>query len=480
MQNILFITIGTRDIKVDKDWLVEKFGEENVAPLYSTNPHNGQEFPLPRKLGAFLLEQGARFFKEHGGKIKLPIIAPCIQFLERNIPAAEQVDEVWLVSTNQSEGEDPRYWLNDTCHYADVIGKLLSAYRHSKTKQSFFSKIRHIKVTENVAYLDVMFEKFNKDLSNRKFQHLENAPRIWLLNQGGIDAINYGLMLNMLYRYSSKTTLLSVNEKTKSCTVLDFTKQFTLEQEKRRLAQAVERYDYAAIKSMDLSESIKMLAAYAEARLNFDFDAALDRLQQMKDVDFRKIQETEMLDLKKASENDASLTRELFWNAKIKFSQEAYVDFVQRFFRIVEQLAMEAATRFLDFPYNHNTWTNDFGGFINKPENQDLKIHLDNTKIYGGKKLDYLSMASVPVFNAILEFYEPGTHAFIKRIDPLRTLRNKGIGAHGWSPISRQHILDELKCNEQELEELMEEVAERLKVGDDPFERINQYFGNPL
>lgn len=479
MQNILFITIGTRDIKVDKNWLIEKFGEENVAPLYSINSNSGKEFPLPRKLGAFLLEQGARFFKEHGGKIELPIIAPCIQFLERKIPAPEQVDEVWLVSTDQPEGEDLRYWLNDTCYYADIIEKLLSTHRHSKTKQSFFSKIKHIKVTENVAYLDTMFDKFNKDLSNRKFQHLENAPRIWLLNQGGIDAINYGLMLNMLYRYGSKTTLLGVNEKTKNCTVLNFTNQFTLEQEKRRLVQAVERYDYAAIKSMDLPEPIKMLAAYAEARLNFDFEAALDRLQQMTDLDFRAIQETEMLDLEKASENDASLTRELFWNAKIKFSQEAYVDFVQRFFRIVEQLAMETATSFLDFSYDHNTWTNDFGVFINKPENQDLKGHLDNTKIHG-KKLDYLSMASVPVFNAILEFYEPGTHAFIKRIDPLRTLRNKGIGAHGWNPISRQHILDALECNEQELEELMEEVAERLKVGDDPFERINQYFGSRL
>lgn len=479
MQNILFITIGTRDINVDKNWLIEKFGEEHVAPLYSINPHNKREFPLPRKLGAFLLEQGARFSKEYEKKIELPIIAPCIQFLERKIPATEQVDEVWLVSTDQQEDEDSRYWSNDTCYYADVIEKLLSTHRHSKTKQSFFSKIKPIKVTENVAYLDAMFDKFNQDLSNRKFLHLENVPRIWLLNQGGIDAINYGLMLNMLYRYGSKTTLLSVNEKTQNCTVLNFTNQFTYEQEKRRLAQAVERYDYAAIKSMDLSEPIKMLAAYAEARLNFDFEAALDRLQQMTDIDFRKIQETEILNLKKADENDASRTRELFWNARIKFSQEAYVDFVQRFFRIVEQLAMEAATRFLDFSYSHNTWTTDFETFINKPENQDLKIHLDNTKIHG-KKLDYLCMASVPVFNAILEFYEPGTHAFIKRIDPLRQLRNKGIGAHGWNPISRQHILDALKCNEQELEELMEEVAERLQVGDDPFERINQAIGSRL
>lgn len=462
MRQVLFITLGTRDVQIDKQVLLTHFDAALIADLYRNE--QGKEFPIPRKLGAFLLQHRALL----ESAIKTPILEP---FFALMLKEGIQFERVILVATDQDSDVGERYWSNDSIEFARLLVQQLP----KQFKKNVFGKIEPYSINQNVAYLDVMFQHFADAFKSRKFAFLHDVDQIHILNQGGIDAINNALMLNALYEFGEKIRLYTVNEKDRVCLLLEFAQQFGAEQEKKRVKQAISRYDYSMVKSATLDTDLSHLGAYAEARLNFDFDVASQHLNRLS-TRMRSIQVRELQDLQAAKSDELSLINEVFWNTEVKLHQEAYVDFVQRFFRIIEHLAKHYCLQFLGFEGDHFRWKTNIDTYLNKPENSQLLNHLDNYQFGNGKKLEY-DKANIEVYMAILELINPSVFNYLKRIKPLKDMRNQGVGAHGFAPISLRTILDTLGLSQvQDLFELMNELKDFLQIdADSPFERVNAH-----
>lgn len=461
-KNILFVTLGTRDVMVAKEDLEEKSLGGNTAELYYSDGRN--EVFLARPAGEFIF----RHYSKLKEKLNFPILQPAL----RRFKTKELVfDQVYLVATNQDETQAGRYRLGDSVFFAKVIQEALK--KETLGEQAQFPSVNILEVKENVAYLDNMFDFFQKRLNTKAYSLLlDETSQIFLLNQGGIDAINTALMLNLLYMAGERVNILSVNEKTKDCAQLNFSTQFSEQLERKRFDLALRRFDYPAIQDMMVSESTRLFANYAVARLHFDFERGLEYLQEIH-FKFRSLAEPEIVEMNVIKHQEASLIQEVYWNADIKFRQGAYVDFVQRLFRIVEHLAKTHALKHLPgLTDDHNQWKNNFPAFLSKPEYKDLKTYLDGYELKSGK-LNYWDSPNIEVFKAILKFFDRDVFSFIQNIQKLANLRNKGIGAHGFEPISLRHILDAMQTDESGFMDLWKEIGVKLEIGANPFERIN-------
>jgi len=474
MKRALFITIGTRDITLDKKKFAEKTDPEKVKNCYRKKAA-GFEQMLARPAGELMKKNLSKLKKD----LTFPILEPFLKYLHIN--ENPKFEEVFLIATDQDPEVVKDYAKTDTIRFAEILRQMLpEMYQVNGT--SGFAKVSIMKVSGNVIYIDSMFKFFNDLFKGQKYSYLNEYDEIHLLNQGGIDAINYGLLLNALYLYGKKNRLYTVNEQGSLCTPLDFGAQFVDEQEKILLLQAIERHDYAYAKLTTVSVDAATWAAYAEARLNFDFDTAYQRLSQLS-TSLREKQVQELLDVQQVRKDTQNLTAELYWNAMIRYKQEAYVDFVQRFFRIVEQYAQTKALSYmknLDYdPKDHFKWNKKLTDFLEDPEGAGLKNHLESSTVGNGIKLD-VSKPNIPVFMSIIAYYNPREHAFIEKLVPLSQIRNKGIGAHGFEPVSLKQILNTLSLSKKEFEKLLQKTGEKLKVSGNPFERINKNIVNMI
>jgi hypothetical protein len=309
MKRALFITIGTRDITIDKKIFSEKTDPKKVKVCYRKSS-GGFQHMLARPAGKLILEN----LKTLQKALNFPIIKPFLDYLKKY--ESPQFEEVFLIATDQDPEIVEDYTLTDTVHFAEILKRLLPKIYKSGNEPGF-KKITILKVAGNVIYIDSMFQFFNNLLKQRKYETLHNFDEIHILNQGGIDAINYGLLLNALYLYGRKNHLYTINEQGSLCTPLDFGVQFVNEQEKILLLQAIERYDYSYAKLTNLSPDIATWAAYAEARLNFDFDTAYKRLSQLSSS-LREKQIRELRDIENVKRDTPNLTAELYWNASQK------------------------------------------------------------------------------------------------------------------------------------------------------------------
>lgn len=470
MNRALFITIGTRDVAISKEVLLQKTDANSVKACIRKS-ENGREQMLARPLGKLIHENFNKLKKD----ISIPIIEPFLNYI--SIEGELFFDMIYLVATDQKEDVVGDYAQGDTLYFAEVVKSLLPSKYKSKNG-ALTGKIEVIKITESVVFLDSMFAFFANRLNSNKLNFLKEYEEVHVLNQGGIDAINYGLLLNTLYLYGSKTKLYSVNEKLKLCNPVNFGEQFIREQSKIQFLQALKRYDYAFAKSLGLGNDITLWAGYAEARLNFDFDVAHERLSHLS-TEMRDRQIFELENIGKTRANADSLVSELYWNAMIRYEQEAYVDFVQRFFRIVEQYAQSKTLSYMKkFTYDpkyHWKWTALVTDFLSLPENSRLKAHLDDAVVDEGSsiKLDYISKPTIPVFMSILAFYNKKEYDYLNQFVPLSKLRNKGIGAHGFEPISQKQILEKVGVSKLAFDKLLAQLGKKLKAGDNPFNRIN-------
>lgn len=457
MKSALIITLGTREISMSPENLKSFFTEEEIKN-FST--HNN--FLIPRLFGQAVLDK--KKDKKLFNHLEFPIIEAGMDFVKKN---AGLPDEIFLVATDQEKeivGE--RFWKNDSILYAEVL-KILIA---NKYKKEGGYKFVVPKIKDNVAYLDTMYDFFNNAMKKKDWKGLDQLDNIFLLNQGGIDAINTALMLNCLNRFGKRTTLLSVSERIGSCAKLEFSEQYLHEKEILRATAAIKKYRYAFIKNLDVSDDVRTLSAYAEHRLNFDFDEAEKSLLELS-KNQRSYRDSLILELNKLRQNEGELLKELYTNASIKFEQEAYVDFLLRVFRIIEGVVNLKVMNHLDFEFDHVRWDRDINSFLSKSENSGLKTHLDNIKI-GGRTLD-ISKPSIPVLLGILAFYEPQKHAKIEKIRSLSQLRNNSIGAHNFKPVSKKLIEKSLQKQGLTIEDMFS-ILDEVVGKTEPFKALNE------
>lgn len=267
---------------------------------------------------------------------------------------------------------------------------------------------------------------------------------------------------------------MTVNERVGTATAMQFVHQYQQERVREKAKAYLDQYDYAAFANLSISEDIRQLCEYAHRRLQFDLDTARNTLARIQSTAIRALRDT-LLMQHNAIQGENALLRELVANAEVKFKQGAYVDFLLRFFRIIEggskQRAFEAMGGFI---YTPHKWAEDFGAFLAKPENDGLKTFLDTQKM-GRNTLKYLDTnPNNPTLAAIVKYYNqhPDWIAFESKTAKLREIRNKGIGGHDFEPTSLEIIEDAL--GDYTPEQLFTDLKAAYGIAENPFDALNR------
>lgn len=457
MKTALIITVGSRDLQLPRESFIQLFGEADYTLLLDKRQN-----PYARKMADYLLSEPNRFDKAKA-YLLFPIIKPCLDKLKSEGKLPERI--LFIVTDQPVTVGD--FHFGDTISAAQVLSRLLTAtYRLPDKVFKTFS------VKENVNFLDNMYALFESRASMAPFSELKDFDRVLLLNQGGIDAINFGLLFTTIKIFGRKLVQLCVDERTETCFEIGFVQQSLKQSEHEKARAFCLRYTYSAIEALDLEPPIKQIAQYASSRLHFDFDAARKYLDELRDVRFRSFLTEQTAQLVQVSQNESSLLRELYINAKIHYGQAAYVDFLLRFFRIIEEIARTTAVGHIGLAeFNHKEWADELKKRLSLAEFAALKAYLQSVKV-GKDELTYLSPTTA-TFQAINHFYQNPIADFIDTMLPLSQLRNKSIGAHDFEPVSKDLIDTKLAAKQTTIEQVFEKLDAYLQITENPFDRIN-------
>ncbi len=455
MKTGLIITLGTRDIQIDREVLLKNESIDKIQNLYFDN-----RILKSRSGGKFLFENYNRYKKE----IRFPIVKPVLEYCKLR---EGKIDLLIIVTTDQDPKIGERFYESDTLLFGELIKKIIS----DQYKPDIFPDVRVKKVSGQINFIDSMVLFWQKELHSKPYYLLKDYSKVYICNQGGIDAINTGLLLQSLVLYRDKTEVLSVDEKTNNCTKLQFTQLYLQESERSKLVENLIRYQYAAVKNLNLPITVKSLASFAEHRLNFDFEQALLSLEDL-GVEHRDLLINLQQQISKIQINEQSLLKELGLNAWVKFQQEAYIDFLLRFFRIFEEVVKQHAIRFLNIKYDHLRWAKNLESFLAKPSNETLKIFLENKK-FGSEPLKYLD-DNITTFLAIIEFFDNDLLEKLNNFRSLSSLRNNSIGAHSFDPVSKQKIETVLNQKGLKITDLMQFLKEETHFDENELASINQ------
>jgi hypothetical protein len=455
MKTGLILTIGTRDVQIDRELILQNEPHQVYSDLYIDN-----KVLKARKGGEFLM----RNYNRYKDNLKIPIAKAAIEFC---LTEVSKIDHIILVTTDQAETVGEFFYQADTTYFGDLITKLLS----ERFKKGALPDVRKKTISNHVTYLDNMMLFWQAELHRKPYNLLKECDKVFLCNQGGIDAINTSLLLQCLNSYGNKVQVLQVDQRTGFCSPLEFTRIYLEDSERHKLHELLDNFQYSAVKKLEVNKNIRALAAYAEHRLMFDFDAALHTLHKL-DVEHRNIKIDLQTRTSQIQGDPLLLLRELCLNAWVKFRQEAYVDFLLRFFRIREEIAKSKATSYLQVSFKNNSkWENDIKSLLSKPEFSDLKSYLLDKKI-SGKPLDY-TKATTETFLAILKFFSEKEYNELRKYKKLSTLRNNSIGAHSFDPVSRASIEVELEKVGLTVEKMFDYLAEETRFDKIEYTRLN-------
>jgi hypothetical protein len=190
----------------------------------------------------------------------------------------------------------------------------------------------------------------------------------------------------------------------------------------------LDNFDYSGISKLPLANArVKQLAEYALARAAMDFSTANEIAND--------IEESTML---VSISTLKQLEREMWINAKIKFQQRSYADYLWRLYAIrdnLESALLEEKLNISLLPLYETDSENKYSNWNNFLEaNSELKIFLSKEKL-GDKELIYYQPRK-EVFSALAKFYDiqslaKGINYKFKKI---RDLRN--AVAHNYKGIS--------------------------------------------
>ncbi|MFT4154571.1 hypothetical protein [Parafilimonas sp.] len=458
MKNTLIITIGTRDIYVDEKVLNGSFTVEVLKNCLDKNNR-----PFARLLGELLLTKINSLKKQ----ITLPIIQPAIDYIKRH---SSNISKVWLIVTDQEKGVGERFYYNDSINYGKIVKQILGDQLQNPdgTKPSFSL----ISVKENITFLDSMYDEFSKSTLMKTLQaEIDETNKVFLLNQGGIDAVNTALLFHTIKIAQGKVAHLSVDEKSNQCIHLNFSEKFIEESEIEKAKAFIRNYDYSALNVLPLVTDVKNIAAYAQARLQFDFTKANQYLEVL-GIKHRTFMVSQKQELQKIQQGEGGLIKELYFNARIKWLQHSYVDFLLRFFRIVEYTVQFKACRYINIQsFNKDRWGSDLDIYFDNDENGKFLQDKLNNEIVNGKQLDYY-YPSISTYLAIIKNFNDPDFDFLKKLQTLSNLRNKSIGAHDFQPVSFDIIREKLLENRLTVDEMFSKL--------DVFFKLDFAFHNPF
>jgi hypothetical protein len=428
MSNILFITIGTRDVQISQE--IERNPVASSLLSLSLRPENGC-FTLTsaRTEGKKVLDN----WKECAPFIELPMIYPTVRWI---VDIHDKIDMIYLVPTDQERakvGVETKYLNFDTIHFAEIIKKYLS----DKFPRQII-KIKSNVVTDNIVFQDLIYEKFRRDLKeDATLKKLDKSDvSAFVFTQGGISGINNALLIavtEMFLKVSHLTKPEGFSEPINSKFPHLFRQNIMVE----KIKYAIENFEYGMLSNFNYSNLCNSLGDYAYNRLHFDFKQARKSLAKYDDVEERYFVATCINETRLIEEDMTRRNKEWYITCKIKLHQKSYADFLLRIFNLAENILKPQVERILGgaIKFSPNDKHQEWNDLLT---NADLTEHLSSVTLDGNPLM--FKSPNRYAYKAIFEY--KGDSKFVEKfnelIDPglskLVLLRNSvGHNLHGVS-----------------------------------------------
>ncbi|MBK9639533.1 MAG: hypothetical protein IPO63_17645 [Bacteroidetes bacterium] len=471
----LFLTIGTRDLQLK---------EKNEAlDLQYHEETDSYSLKNPRSIGSFLNKSDQP--KALLDFLQYPIIKPAIDYV---IKQGFQINWIVFVVTNQVDAPE-KFNKFDTFFYGILLEQLIK--RDYSTYLSANSEFVNLPVERSIVYLDSMYDFFNDYFKkDNHFKAFQDTDKIFYLGQGGVDALNTGLLLNLI-EYFPNLVQLQKSSGSELAIPLVFTDKFRkglrIKQYINSISQALKQYDYSLSKTIVNKGSVEFyLSVFALSRIHLDFSSAINHLQQLYILDLNNRDKLMEWEQEITSTNAGfNIQKELFMSAMIQFKQGAYSDYLWRLFTLEENLLKPQLEQKLNGKIEYNTKTNHASWAMLIEKNEELKKYLTDLHIGPGFKLNYSTPNRV-VFRQIYNYYFPENSAdrpenmtrILDSLSALSGLRNDI--AHSMKGIALDEINKKLLGKAEDLNSLLYDYFELENEKLPPYDSINEMIRNEV
>jgi hypothetical protein len=437
MANILFITIGTRDVQINPG--IEKHPDVNSLINHATRPEKGNLILVSARAdGKKILNN----WEKCSPFLELPMIYPTVRWI---LDIYDTIDLVYLITTDQEKAKvnvEPRHLGLDTIHFAEIIKNYLSA-RFPKQ----IGKIKTIIITDNIVFSDLIYEKFRTDIKEDSALKKLNKSDIsaFVFTQGGIAGINNALLIAVTELFP-KVNHLTKPEGFAEPINSKFPYLFRQNIMTEKIKYAIENFEYGVLSNFNYSNLCNCLGDYAYHRLHFDFRQARKSLARYEDGEERYFIANCVNDTRLIEEDMGNKNKEWYITCKIKLQQKNYSDFLLRIFNLSENILKPQVQNILGGTFkfssrdNHKEWNNlivaaGLESHLNSviQDGSQLKFNYPNRYAY---KAIFDHMADAAEVKKYNELIEPG-------LSKLVVLRNSA--GHNLDGVSINDIEEELQ-----------------------------------
>lgn len=457
MKTVLILTIGTRDVRVTNNY--DEFVDEAIhVQTYTMKGESLLMFASTRDGGKTVADNLDAYFPY----LRLPITQPAVKYV---LDRETTIDKVFFVVTDQQNiipKVEEKHTQKDTLHLASIIEYSIKKEFPQLTNTEFETMPIHKGVLE----YDTMYKNFEATF-REGFLNVPEDSKVYIQPQGGIDAINFPLLLRCIERYP-RTVHLSKPEGQPFSLKLSFPDLFVQNLKKHKIVNALENFYYSAVVTLDHSEYLTDFAKFAYHLTALNFDAARGIIESFTEENTDEKQRFILLQsqIHQLQNDKQARIKHLYLMAKIRCHQGAFDDFLIKIFTINEQLLIPKVKEIIG--QTNSDIRPDWMRLINA--NAALKTYLD-VQTYNGYSLNYRKPKRT-VYRAIYDFKYAGNNPQFDELcdylESLSLLRNKA--AHDVMSINRNAIEHELQQSSHPLASL-----ERLIELADQYFDINAY-----
>lgn len=400
MENVLIVTVGTRDIQVSNQKELN-FRLPNFTLYENKNILGYKFFTCPLEAGNKIIEYHMQDLVEY------PIIKPAIDYV---LSIRSKINKLILICTDQKFAEK-RFRDLDTIYFAQIIEKLIRKQYSIEQIES----IHQIEIDSNVTNYGKMYDFFDQRLP--QILKKNDSCNLYIYPQGGIDAINFQALLKCIELFPN-TFHLYKSESNNDIEPSDFPKKFRTNMESQKIPSLIDKFYYHEVYSSD--PYIKLLTAYSQERLMLNFEGAFKVLDNANiDTPLIEMLKSRAQDLFNLSlNNEISYLKDFYLSIKIAYRKQDYSAFLLKIYALCESFLKDEACIYLKVE-NYNTADSDAEILYKIKQNDLLKSFiLSRNKSISLNSNNYL---------AVCEFFDSATkcnHLFIKKTISLKYIRN--------------------------------------------------------
>ncbi|WP_333888120.1 hypothetical protein [Clostridium sp.] len=496
---IMIITLGTRDVKLDDKYFNQIEICQEYDDLKDAFYKSRDKLILSERLGGKLIYDEYDKYKD---RLTFPIVEP---MLNNVLNFEKQINYIYIVTTDQN---DEKHRINDSIYFGYIIQKYLKNNPKIKCNDILLKQ-----VGGNVSNLGDMNEYF-KNFYNKYFKLYTENSKLYIANTGGIDAINISILINGIMKFENNCVNLYLDKEKRIAYPINFVSSFMLDFDKLKLKSLLNNYDY--VSSLTIVNSHKSLKKFgvlieiAKNRLYFNLDECKKICNKYLQEEIEnnyiiKEVKANLLQIEGMDNNLSECVKELYINARIKFIQEQYVDFLLRIFRLEEAIYNCMIKNYMELPVDDNSNSNSKKLTDKILENKYMVQYFDSYNVEGSnKKLEWRNRYNIKILYTVISYIinvnksvigealieDLGVLGRFKKVfelgemlNCLSQLRNKSIGAHGFQGVSKKKLedtlMDKCKININKIFEIIEEVV-KIQFKDSWYEKINGLIINNL